>query len=183
MIVCYVAANVVDICVFSTKDQTCEADVAIVLGAAAYDGEISPVYRERMNHAIDLYNEGYVKKLIVTGGIGEGNSVSDAYAAKLYAISLGVSEEDILTEDTSVITQENLENAKAVMDEKGYATAIIVSDPLHMRRAMLLAKDAGLTAYSSPTQTSMYVSLKTKIPFLARETFYFIGYKWYRIFS
>lgn len=183
LIVCYIAINVIDICVFSTKDQARTADVAIVLGAAAYDGEISPVYRERMNHAVRLYNEGYVKKLIVTGGVGKGNTVSDAYAAKKYAMSLGIPDEDILTEDSSVITQENLENAKDIMDEEGYTTAIVVSDPLHMRRAMLLAHDAGITAYSSPTPTSKYESLKNKIPFLARETFYFIGYKWYRIFS
>ena len=59
--------------------------------------------------------------------------------------------------------------------------AIIVSDPLHMKRAMLLEEEAGINAYSSPTPTSRYVSLRTKIPFLARETFYYIGYKWYRV--
>ena len=52
------------------------------------------------------------------------------------------------------------------MDEYGYETAIIVSDPLHMKRALLLAEDAGITAYSSPTPTTRYVSLRTKIPFL-----------------
>ncbi len=52
-----------------------------------------------------------------------------------------------------------------------------------MKRAMMLAEDAGITAYSSPTPTTRYVSLRTKIPFLARETFYYIGYKWYRVFS
>ena len=61
-------------------------------------------------------------------------------------------------------------------------TAIIVSDPLHMKRAMLLAEDAGIKAYSSPTPSTRYVSLRTKIPFLARETFYYIGYQWYRLF-
>ena len=57
------------------------------------------------------------------------------------------------------------------MDENNYETAIIVSDPLHMKRAMLLAEDAGIKAYSSPTPSTRYVSLRTKIPFLARETF------------
>lgn len=182
LITCYIIGNLIDICSFSAKDQKCKADVAIILGAATYGGTVSPVYQERINHGITLYREGYVEKLIVTGGIGEGNQESDAYMAKQYAISQGIPEEDILTEDTSTITQENLENAKVIMDENGYDMAIIVSDPLHMRRAMLLAKDAGITAYSSPTPTSKYVSLKTQIPFLAREAFFYIGYKWYRIF-
>ena len=89
--------------------------------------------------------------------------------------------EDILIEDTSEITQENLENSKKIMDAEGYQTAIIVSDPLHMKRSILLAQDTGMIAYSSPTPTSMYTSLKTQIPFLAREVFYYVGYKWYRI--
>lgn len=182
LLVTYVLVNGISICLFSAKDQKCTADVAIVLGASTHNGEVSPVYRERINHGISLYEEGYVRKIIVTGGVGNGNEESDAYAAKMYAISKGVPEEDILLEEVSGITQENLENAKILMDEHGYTTAIVVSDPLHMKRAMLLAKDEGIEAYSSPTPTTRYISIKTQLPFLAREVFFYIGYKWYRIF-
>ena len=99
-----------------------------------------------------------------------------------YVISRGIPKEDVLMEETSSITQENLENAKELMDQNDYRQALIVSDPLHMKRAMLLAEDAGIQAFSSPTPTTMYHSLKTKIPFAARELFYYIGYQWYRIF-
>ena len=183
IIISYIVVNAVSICSFSTKDQKCKSDAAIILGAATYNGEVSPVYQERINHGINLYREGYVEKLIVTGGVGDGNNESDAYIAKQYALSQGIPDADILTETTSTITQENLENSKEIMDDKGYKTAIIVSDPLHMKRAILLAKDTGITAYSSPTQTSKYVSLKTQIPFLAREIFFYVGYQWYRIFN
>ena len=179
VIIVYIFINTISIYSFSLKDQKRKADVAIILGASTSNGTVSPVYQERLNHGIDLYREGYVDKLIVTGGIGEGNDQSDAYAAKQYAISQGIPATDILTEDTSTITQENLENSKTIMEQNEYSTAIIVSDPLHMRRAMLLAKDAGISVYSSPTQTSKYVSLKTQIPFLAREVFFYIGYKWW----
>ncbi|MCI5891929.1 MAG: YdcF family protein [Clostridiales bacterium] len=183
LIAAYIAGNVISICSFSTIDQKCKSDVAIILGASTSNGEVSPVYRERINHGIDLYNEGYVDKLIVTGGMGKGNDRSDAYTAKQYAVSQGIPETDILTEDVSTITQENLENSKVIMDENEWNTAIIISDPLHMRRTMLLAEDAGINAYSSPTKTSRYVSLKTQIPFLAREVFFYIGYKLWRIFN
>lgn len=63
------------------------------------------------------------------------------------------------------------------MDEHNYKTALIVSDPLHMKRAMLQAKDYGIDAYSSPTNTSMYKSIKEKTKFLFRELFFLIGYK------
>ena len=178
----YIAGNIVSICAYSLRDETCEADVAIVLGAATSDGGVSPVYRERLNHGIFLYQQGIVEKIIVTGGQAEGNEQSDAYRAKQYVMSQGIPEEDILTEDKSTITQENLENTRAIMDEAGYQTAVIVSDPLHMKRAMLMAGNAGIEAYSSPTRTTMYRSMRTKIPFLAREVFFYVGYKWYRIF-
>lgn len=151
ILILYLAGNTISICMYGMKDERCEADVAIVLGAAAYDETVSPVYRERLNHGIYLYQQGYVKKIIVTGGLAEGNKYSDAYAAKQYVIDMGVPEEDIQMEETSTITQENLENAKRIMDENAYEKAIIVSDPLHMKRAMLLAKDTGMEAYSSPT--------------------------------
>lgn len=172
----------VSIVQYSKLDEKTPCDAAIVLGAATINGEVSPVYRERLNHGIRLYENGYVDYLIMTGGIGEGESVSEASAAKQYAISKGVPEEVILIEEKSTITEENLENAKAIMEEYSLDTAIIVSDPLHMKRAMLMADDYGITAYSSPTPTSMYKSSKTKIPFLAREVFFYVGYSVVRLF-
>lgn len=182
LVIVYIACNVISICRYSNVYEDEKCDVAIVLGAAANDNDVSEVYKQRLNHAVQLYQEADVTKIIVTGGMGEGNSFTDAYMARKYLESMGIPDNAILEEDTSTITQENLENAKKIMDENGYQTALIVSDPLHMKRAMLLAGDAGIEAFSSPTQTSAYKSIKTKIPFVARETFFYIGYKWYRLF-
>lgn len=68
------------------------------------------------------------------------------------------------------------------MEENDLETAIIVSDPLHMKRSMLMAEDYNINAVSSPTTTSMYKSLKTKIPFLLREEFFYVGYCVVRVF-
>lgn len=181
LFVIYLAATALFIWRYASVDEKQPADTAVVLGAGTAGGEISPVFRERIHHGIWLYQNGYVDTLIFTGGIGEGNERSDAWVAGQYAIEQGVPEADILLEEKSTITQENIANAKKIMDEKGYRTAIIVSDPLHMKRAMLMARDYGIEAYSSPTPTSRYISLKTKIPFLAREEFFYIGYKVYRM--
>jgi uncharacterized SAM-binding protein YcdF (DUF218 family) len=164
-------------------DEKAPADVAIVLGAAISDGEVSPVYRERINHAINLYEEGTVDYIILTGGFGDGSFKSDSQVAKEYALSQGIPEESILIEEKSNITEENLEFSKEIMDENNLKTAIIVSDPLHMKRSMLMAEDYNINALSSPTTTSMYKSLKTKIPFLLREEFFYIGYCVVRIFK
>ena len=173
----WVVFNAVEIWNYSKIDETAESDAAIVLGAATYDGEVSPVFRERINHAVELYKNGTVKVIIMTGGIGEGNSISDALAGKNYAVSKGINEEHILIEEKSTITQENLIYSKEIMDNNGYETALLVSDPLHMKRAMLLAEDVGIKCNSSPTTTSRYISMKSKIKFLCREVFYYTGYK------
>lgn len=180
--VIYTVCNAAAIVKYADKDEAQKADVIIVLGAGTYGGEVSPVFRERINHAITLYNEGYAPKIIMTGGLGKGNAVSDAYAAKQYAISAGIPAEDILLEQRSSITQENLIFAREIMDKEKMKTAIIVSDPLHMKRAMLLARDAGVDGFSSPTPTTRYISLKSRMKFLSRELFYYIGYKVYRVF-
>ncbi len=172
----------VSIAQYGKLDEKAHCDIAIVLGAATSNGEVSPVYRERINHGIWLYENGYVDYLVLTGGIGKGNEISDASAAKQYAIKKGVPEQAILIEEKSTITEENLQYAKAIMDEHSLDTAIIVSDPLHMKRAMLMASDYGIDACSSPTQTTMYRSAKTQIPFLAREVFFYIGYSIVRVF-
>lgn len=183
LVICYVFSNAVSIYIYSFKDDARNADVAIVLGASTYNGHPSPVYQERINHAVDLYNKHRVKKIIMTGGYGKGNPVSDAYNAKLYAVSQGVPEDDVLTEDQSTVTLENLINAKKIMDVYNYQTALIVSDPLHMKRAMLQAKDAGIIAYTSPTHSSRFRTRDTKFKFLKREVINYIGYKWYRLFK
>ena len=175
--VLYTALQAVSIWRYGAVDETRQADVAIVLGAGTFNGVVSPVYQERINHGIWLYQNGYVGKLILTGGYGAGSALSDAAAAGQYAVSVGMPEADILLEERSAITQENLQYAKELMEDAGYETALVVSDPLHMKRAMLLAKDAGMEAYSSPTPTSRYKSFHTKAKFLAREVFYYIGYQ------
>jgi uncharacterized SAM-binding protein YcdF (DUF218 family) len=180
-ILIYTLVTALSIISFSEKDDTRQADAAVVLGASVYDNSPSPVFCERINHAVDLYNGGYVKAVIMTGGVGEGNIRSEADIAREYAEQQGVPAEVIFKEEESTITAENLENARRVMCEQGFDTALIVSDPLHMKRAMLYADDLGMKAYSSPTPTSLYRSWKTRLPFLLREELFYIAYRLTRL--
>ena len=107
---------------------------------------------------------------------------SEADIAREYAERQGVPAEAIMMEESSSITAENLENAKRLMDRMQINTALVVSDPLHMKRSMLYAHDLGMDAYSSPTPTTLYRSWTTKLPFLVREEFYYVGYRLTRSF-
>lgn len=174
---CYLILTTLSIWNYKDIDEKQQADVVIVLGASTYNNEVSLVFKERLNHGIWLYKNNYVKKLIFTGGIGEKNKYSDAFIAKEYAIKCGIPAKDIFIEEKSTITQENLKNAKLIMDKNLYQSAIIVSDPLHMKRSMLMAKDYGIKAFTSPTPTTRYISINKKLIFLIREEFFYIGYK------
>ncbi|AOZ93771.1 YdcF family protein [Paenibacillus crassostreae] len=161
---------------FGDKVEFVKSDAAIVLGAAAWDGEPSPVLSERINHAISLYENGYVDTIIFTGGKGDNDQVAESEVARDYAISNQVDAEDILIETQSTITEENLKYAYEIASKHNLKTFTIVSDPLHMKRATLMANNMGMKTYSSPTQSSAYQTLNSKIPFLLREVFLYIGY-------
>lgn len=160
-----------------------EGDAAIVLGAAVWSDEVSPVFRERINHAITLYRSGKVKKIIFTGGQGNKDELTEAAAAQRYAIENGIPAEDILIEQRSHTTYENVVNAKQLADANGLNRVLIVSDPMHMKRAVSMARDIGLEAYPSPTPTTRYQSWRTQLEALAHETYYYLGYLTWRVFN
>lgn len=161
---------------FSGKNQLVKTDAAVVLGAAAWNDGPSPVLRERINHAIWLYENKYVDKIIFTGGKAKGDKVAESEIARDYAIKHHINPEDILIETKSKITEENLKYAFEIAGEQNVKTFTIVSDPLHMKRAMVMAKNTGMEAYSSPTQSSVYKTWKSKAPFFLRELFFYVGY-------
>ncbi len=171
-----VGATAVRIYTYGNNVVDVEADAAMVLGAAVWGNEVSPVFRERINHAIDLYRRGKVHKIIFTGGQGNRNEPTEAAAARAYAIKNGVPANAILLEDSSHTTYENVINAKQVADANGLKRVLIVSDPMHMKRAVAMARDIGLEAYPSPTPTTRYQGWRSQMGSLAHETYYYMGY-------
>ena len=161
---------------FGESDHARPSDCAIVLGAAAYGSKPSPVFAERINHAVALYQSGTVKYLLFTGGSVIEADQSESAVARNHAITAGVPAEAILTESQSRTTAQNLVQAKGVMAEHDLKTAVIVSDPLHLKRAASMAAGLGINAVTSPTPTSRYRTWKVKAGFLIREVFYLHGY-------
>lgn len=182
LILIYILYVSISIYSYGSLYELKKVDAAIVLGAAAWGEKPSPVFEERIKHGIWLYKNGYVDKIIFTGGKGENTDISESAVAKQYAIEHSVPEKDIYIEEESTITQENIMYASKITKENNISTVLLVSDPLHMKRAMLMAEDYGLEAYPSPTPTTMYQTTKSKLIFLSREVFYYIGYQVYRLF-
>ncbi len=155
------------------RDQAAPADANLVMGAAAYDARPSPVFQERIRHALYLYRRGYADTLLFTGGYGYGARFSESQVARRYAMREGVPADAILIETLSRTTYENLREARALMLERGLHRVIVVSDPLHMSRALRLARRLGIDAIGSSTPSTRFRSFRTRWQFLAREVYFF----------
>lgn len=153
------------------------ADAAIVLGAASWGSVPSPVFRERINYAVELYKDGRVKKIIFTGARDSSDEPPASAVAKRYAAGLGVPGADCLEESSSRTTEENLYYARELARANGLASFLVVSDPIHMKRAMILARDLGMDAKPAPTPTTRYRSFGSSARFLFREMYYSITYR------
>lgn len=176
-----IASTAMSIYLYGNHTQNLKADAAIVLGAAVWGKEPSPVFRERINHAINLYKNGDVNQIIFTGGVGDQNEAAEAIVGKNYAIQQGVKTDDILIETLSRTTQQNLKNAREILSHHKLTKCLIVSDPLHLKRAVLIARDLGIDAHPSPTPTTRYRSWQSQIPFLMRETYFYFVYLIFKI--
>lgn len=155
------------------RDQAGPADAVVVLGAAAYDTRPSPVFTERIRHGIDLYNRGLAAKIVFTGGYGDGARFSEAQVARTYALRAGVPQDAILVENLSRTTWQNLALSRQLLSEHGLRRVIVVSDPLHMARALRLCRQLGIDAVGSPTPSTRFRSFRTQWRFLAREVYFF----------
>ncbi|MBK1986138.1 YdcF family protein [Sphaerospermopsis aphanizomenoides BCCUSP55] len=180
-LVVMIASTATSIYFYGDNYTPLQADAAIVLGAAVWGKQPSPVFRERINHSINLYQRGYVRALIFTGGVGSGDELAEAVVGQYYAVKKGVKSSHILMETTSRTTYQNLQNASEVVANYPYKTFLIVSDPLHLKRAVLMARDLGLDAQPSPTPTTRYQSLNSQLPFLMRETYFYFVYLLFKI--
>jgi uncharacterized SAM-binding protein YcdF (DUF218 family) len=163
----------------SHRDENHSADAIVVLGAAQYDGEPSPIFKARLDQAAYLYREGFSTTVIVTGGKQEGDRFTEAEAGANYLVSQGVSSEAFLLENQGSTTLESLREVRDLADEHGIQSVLLVSDPMHSERIKRIAGDLGFSAvYSSPAS---YISLNrsraTKARELAREVASIIAYE------
>jgi uncharacterized SAM-binding protein YcdF (DUF218 family) len=139
---------------FSRRDEVRPADAIVVLGAAQYQGHPSPVLRARLDHALDLYHSHVAGYLVFTGGLGNGDTISEAEVSRRYARRAGVPDDRILLERAGVSSDQSLRSVAQLLRGHHLRSAVLVSDPFHMLRLRLLASALGIRAYSSPTRSS-----------------------------
>ena len=121
-------------------------DVIVILGAAlGPDGGAGPALRRRVAHGARLFHAGRAGHLIVTGG-GLNTPPTEAEAMRALAVGHGVPEERIIVEDKATRTLENALYTARIMEDRGWARALVVSDPFHLPRALFLFRRLGIAA-------------------------------------
>ena len=126
-------------------------DYGIVLtGMLSYDTKYNRINfkrsTDRILQALDLYEEGYIKKIFISGGSGKINEqdFKESIILRDYLIKIGIPSKDIVIEDISRNTHENaIETAKALEPDKNNDTYLLITSAFHMRRANSCFNKAG----------------------------------------
>jgi uncharacterized SAM-binding protein YcdF (DUF218 family) len=147
-------AMVVAVVVVGARDEAAPATAIVVLGAAQYEGHPSPVLRARLDHALELYRRSLAPVIIVTGGMGAGDTTSEAQVSRLYLLEHGVPDSGVVMETHGLTTSQSIHAVAAIVSALPGRRVILVSDPFHMLRLSILARALGLTPLTSPTRTS-----------------------------
>jgi len=142
-------------CIISgmTGEPKGQVDCLIVLGAQVRGTRVSRALQQRLDRAAAYLDEHKDTVVIVSGGQGPGEDISEAEAMEIYLLSRGISGERILKEDRSVNTEQNIRFSQELM-EPG-ASVGIVSNDFHVFRAVCIAKAAGIEAEGLPAPSSL----------------------------
>lgn len=143
------AVVVLAVAVTGARDQATTADAIAVLGAAQYNGRPSPVFRARLDHAAALYQRGYAPVLLVTGGVGEGDTLSEAEVGRRYLVQAGLPVDAVLALPAAATTYTSLAGVAQWFRGKRSRRVLLVSDAFHMLRLRVLAGRLRLVPFTS----------------------------------
>ena len=156
------------------------ADAVIVLGAGIRGEEVRLLLAKRLNAAIEYQKDNPEAIIIVSGGQGDGETITEAEAMKRYLVDHGVAESSVIKEEASTSTQENFRFSKLLLDdlftEEPYC--VFVTSSFHVYRATRVAAKEGLNAAGIGSHTEWYALLNNYL----RESLAIWGYSvlgWY----
>lgn len=130
-----------------------EVDCILILGAGlTEEGTPSLVLRDRLDKAIELYQQGISDRLLMSGDHGR-ESYNEVNAMKQYAVDAGIPADHIFMDHAGFSTYESIYRARDVFQVKSLA---IVTQPYHEYRAVYIAMKLGLDVYGTPSKATQY---------------------------
>jgi uncharacterized SAM-binding protein YcdF (DUF218 family) len=160
------------------QDSRPPSDAIVVLGSAQYNGVPSSIFQARLEHAKNLYEAGVAPVIVTVGGKETGDQFTEAEAGRDYLAHAGVPADALLAVPKGVDTLESMRVVSAAFDERGWRSAVLVTDPWHAMRAQRMAEDSGMVATSSPTRQGPAVQTRTtQFRYILRETAAYLLYR------
>lgn len=134
-------------------DSTIHADCILVLGAGIRaDGSPTPMLKDRLDTAIEVYKSGAAPKLLMSGDHSR-EDYDEVQTMKDYAIDKGVPSEDIFMDHAGFSTYESLYRARDIFQAQNI---VIVTQKYHLYRALYTAEALSLQALGVPADTKTY---------------------------
>jgi uncharacterized SAM-binding protein YcdF (DUF218 family) len=165
LLVLYIGITFVQVWLASRSDDTTRASAIVVMGAAQWNGVPSPVLAGRLDHAVDLFDDGVAPLIVVTGGKQAGDATTQGASGYEYLRAQGVPDEAIKVEVDGTNSYEELSASALILEQSAVADdVVIVTDPYHALRVAEIAEEVGLRPHVSPTDAA------TGPRQLARET-------------
>ena len=160
------------------QDSRPTADAIVVLGSAQYNGVPSSIFEARLEHARALWEDGVAPVVVTVGGKAAGDQFTEAEAGRAYLADSGIPEDALLAVEEGVDTLESMRVVSGAFTERGWSSAVLVTDPWHAMRAERMAEDAGVSAESSPTRQGPAVQTRaTQFRYILRETAAYLLYR------
>nr|WP_239524226.1 YdcF family protein [Geodermatophilus normandii] len=160
------------------QDSRPQSDAIVVLGSAQYNGVPSSIFAARLEHALSLWEDGVAPVVVTVGGKAAGDQFTEAEAGRDYLVDAGVPGESLLAVPEGVDTLESMRAVGTAFGERGWSSAVVVTDPWHAMRAERMAEDAGISAGSSPTRQGPAVQTRnTQFRYILRETAAYLLYR------
>ncbi len=130
------------------------AQAALLLGARVYaDGRLSDILKDRANTALDLYNNGQVERILVSGDHGQ-TTYDEVNALRDYLLEAGVAPEDLFLDHAGFDTYDSVYRARHIFQA---GSLLIVTQNFHLPRALFIARSVGVEAYGVSADRHQYV--------------------------
>ena len=159
-------------------DERATADAIVVLGAAQYDGQPSPVFRARLEHAADLLGQGVAPRIMAIGGGRTDDRTTEGDAGVAYLADSGIDPVALIAVGTGDDTLASLRAAEQLLTSNGWSSVVLVTDPWHSARAGLMATDLGLAVQVSPVPNGPSTQSGVEARYVIREA---LGVLYYRL--
>jgi len=144
----------------SGSDTEREADYLIILGSGLNGEEPSLTLQERLYKGIEYLDKYTKTKVIVSGGQGRGERITEAEAMKRFLIDKGIDEDRIIKEDKATSTMENFVFSKELIIADGgseKSVIAIITNDFHIMRSKMLARRNGIEPYAISCRTPLLV--------------------------